>query len=149
MSAIPAVPVDYAAAARRHYQDAQLLLGAGKHANAGQLYGFVAECGLKAVLVISGVRRDADGSVPDPKTFRQHMPQLSSRISTLGHLIPDGRLAQTYFARMPSISHFHDWSVDHRYWRDSALPSASVVAWAAAAKEVGEMLDQAKQDGVL
>jgi hypothetical protein len=52
-------------------------------------------------------------------------------------------------ATMPNLASFIDWSVDHRYWRDVALPLVSVAKWRSAAKEVSTMLDQAQQDGVL
>jgi hypothetical protein len=42
-------PSDFAAA-RRHFDDAQLLHGAQRFANADHLAGVAAECGLKAIL---------------------------------------------------------------------------------------------------
>lgn len=142
-------PVDYVAAARRHHQDAQTLFNQGRAANAGQLFGLAMECGLKALLLAAGIPPDKDGSLPDRQRFRRHMPELSDQINAIGHLIPDGKLANTYLAMIPSRSDFKNWSVDQRYWRDSALPLADLPAWATAATEVGNMLDQAPQDGVL
>ena len=141
--------VDYVASARRHFDDANLLLQQGREANAGQLLGFTMECGLKALLVACGVPPDADGSVPSSGKFRQHMPTLEDRISVYGHLIPDGPKAQIYLAKIPRRVQFHDWKVDHRYFRKSALPLASLSTWLGAAKEMNEMLDQAKIDGVI
>ena len=149
MSAVLTPSVDYMAAARRHYDDARVLLADGRKANAGQLFGFTMECGLKALLIACGVVPDADGSVPDTRKFRQHMPLLSDRISTFGHLIPDGPTAQTYLAKVSNRTHFNDWSVDHRYWREADVPLTSLPAWEIAAKELNEMLDQAKTDGVM
>jgi hypothetical protein len=77
------------------------------------------------------------------------MPSLSIRVVSHGHLIPDGPQASKYMASMPNLFHFSNWSIDHRYWDDAALPSNSVPDWRTAAKEVTTMLDQAKQDGVL
>ncbi len=150
-------PVAYAVAARRHMIDAENLFKANRLANAGQLYGFVAECGLKALLIASGIAPGNDGGIPmahpakPSKThpLRSHMPKLSAGISIHGQLIPDGQRAQAYMATMPNISLYNDWSIDHRYWHDAALPLASVASWRIAAIEVGKMLDQAKQDGVL
>ena len=149
MTAVLPRPVDYVAAARRHHLDAQTLLNQGRSANAGQLFGLAMECGLKALLLASGVPPDTDGSLPNRKNFRQHMPELSDRINLMGHLIPDGKLTNTYLAMIPGRTGFNSWSVDQRYWRDSALPLADLPAWAKAATEVGNMLDQATQDGVL
>jgi len=159
MSAAPVTPtsVAYEHAARRHLTDAETLFKEGRLANAGQLYGFVAECGLKAMLLACGVRPSADGGIPrehpakpdKPHPLRQHMPNLTGRIAAHGQLIPDGPQATKYMATMPNLGHFSDWSVDHRYWRDTALPLNSVPNWRSAAREVSTMLDQAKQDGVL
>lgn len=162
MSAAPVTvtpaPVAYEHAARRHWADAETLFNQGRLANAGQLYGFVAECGLKALLLACGVRPSpTDGGIPGehpakpgkPHPLRQHMPSLTSRIAAHGQLIPDGHQATRYLATMPSLNRFHDWSVDHRYWHDGALPLTSVPDWRSAAQEVSTMLDQAKQDGVL
>jgi nitrous oxide reductase accessory protein NosL len=96
-----------------------------------------------------GVQPDADGSLPDTKKFRQHMPTIVDRINVLGHLIPDGPKAQIYLAKIPKRVLFSDWKVDHRYFKQSALPLASLPAWLGAAKEMNEMLDQAKIDGVI
>lgn len=145
----PSVPVAYEQAARRHWVDAETFFTQGRLANAGQLYGFVAECGLKALLLACGVAPDADGGIPGRHPLRQHMPNLTGRITASGQLIPDGPKATTYMATMPQLGSFNDWSVDHRYWQDAALPLASVPNWRNAAREVSIMLDQAKQDGVL
>lgn len=150
-------PVAYEIAARRHMGDAEALFTTGRHVNAGQLYGFAAECGLKAMLLACGVAPSTDGGIPgknpanpkEPHPLRQHMPSLTGRIATFGQLIPDGAQATKYMAAVPSLVHFNDWSVDHRYWRDAALPLASLPNWRAAAQEIVAMLDQAKQDGVL
>ncbi len=149
MNAVNTPPVDYVAAAHRHFEDAQLLLGHSRLANGGQLLGFTMECGLKALLIACGVQPDPDGSVPDRKKFRQHMPHLVDRIDVFGHLIPDGPKSQTYLARIPGRTRFGDWKVDHRYFRQSALPLTSLPAWELAVKEIGDMLDQITVDGMM
>jgi hypothetical protein len=141
--------VSYEHAARRHLTDAETLLDQGRLANAGQLYGFAAECGLKAMLIACGVELDAYGGLPRQNKFYQHMPALFDRVASNGYLIPDGPQAVRYMASMPNLAKFQHWSVDHRYWGDAALPLRLVPDWQSAAKEVTNMLDQAKQDGVL
>jgi hypothetical protein len=141
--------VDYGASARRHFQDAEMLFASNRAANAGQLYGFVAECGVKAMLVACRVPTDQSGSIKFRDPFRQHVPKLMDSVNLNGALIPDGRFISTYLAFIPGISALNDWSVDHRYWKDEALPSASVTAWKSAAIEVLSMLDEAAANGVL
>ena len=149
--------VNYEQAARRHLTDAETLFNQGRMPNAGQLYGFAAECGLKAMLLACGVAPDTDGGIPaihptKPKKghpLRQHMPTLTDRIASHGQLIPDGMQATMYMSSMPNLSQFGGWSVEHRYCSDAAAPVTAVANWRRAAKEVATMLDQAKQDGVL
>lgn len=157
MSATAGAPVDYAQAARRHLRDGEALYRADRHANAGQLFGFAAECGLKAMLVACKVAVGADGCLPPAHPaqskgkhpLREHVPVLLDRITQHGQLIPDGVAATRYLATMPRLVDFKDWSIDHRYWREGALPLDSVAGWCLAAGEVGAMLDAAEQDGVL
>ncbi len=144
------MPIDFKGAARRHFDDAKFLEGAARVPNAGQLYGFCAECGLKALLVAHGLPTEADGDIlRKPKTgFREHMPTLSQRVSGLS-VFHDGRQASTYMAMLPSIGVFADWLVDHRYFDRASLPLASVPVWGTAATEVVTMIDQAVVDGVM
>lgn len=141
--------VDYVAAARRHLKDAHILMHASQRANAGQLLGFAVECGLKALLVACGIVPDPDGGIPRGNKFRQHMPILNIQLISSGHLVPDGPRSSHYRAMLPSVVELSDWSVDHRYFRETALPLASVPKWELAALEVNEMLDQAIVDGVM
>jgi len=149
--------VNYAEAARRHLHDAETLYMRGRHANAGQLFGFAAECGLKAMLMACKVPAGPDGGLPQSHPtepgrrhpLREHVPRLMDRIAQHGHLIRDGASATRYLAGLPGLIGFTNWSIEHRYWRECALPLASVADWRAAAVEVGTMLDEVKQDGVL
>lgn len=52
---------DFPAAQRRHWSDAEFLLDAGRLANADQLYGYCAKCGLKAAMITLGLRVDKEG----------------------------------------------------------------------------------------
>lgn len=150
-------PVAYLDAAYRHMTDAEALYSSQRLANAGQLFGFVAECGLKALLMACGIQPGADGGIPSrlplpekkPHPMRTHVPMLMTNITADFHLIPDGPQATKYLSFVPNRNNFNDWLIDHRYWREAALPFASVDQWRVAAREVTNMLDQAKQDGVL
>ena len=142
-------PVNFAVAARRHHADAKTLGSQGRGANAGQLYGLAVECGLKALLIASGVVPDASGSLPGKHPMRKHLPMLADQLTIQGQLIPDGPTATHYLAMVPGRANFANWSVDQRYWHDTALPLADLPGWAVAAAEVGNMLDQATQDGKL
>ena len=154
MSAAEPLSVNYFDAARRHFQDAGVLLSANRQANAGQLLGIAAECGIKAVLVASRVPVDTEGSIDrlpcvKGRGFKEHWPDLHQALTDLTGAIPDSRTATTYLSALPNLGHFLDWRIEHRYWRDAALPLASVARWQLAAGDVMAVLDQAKEDGVL
>ena len=139
--------VDYVAAARRHIRDAHLLQHAGRMANAGQLFGFCVECGLKSLLVRGGAPVDALGNVD--WAYRKHMPELGTLISGLTTL-PDGRAASILQSRLPNLTVLANWKIEHRYWSESAIPlSASLQSWELAALEVDALLDEAAGGGVL
>ncbi|MFY4257094.1 hypothetical protein ACOTCG_05830 [Achromobacter xylosoxidans] len=129
--------------------DANSLLASSRNANAGQLYGFVAECGLKALLLACGVAADERGEIPSGNYFRAHVPILANRIVTHGHLIPESSRTAQYLTSLAHVEKFADWTIDHRYWREAALPLPSVTAWREAAEEILQMVDKAKEDGVL
>ena len=143
------LPVDYVESARRHMQDAQILMEADRQANAGQLLGFSVECGLKALLIACGVEPDPEGSVSFKSKFKTHMPELNNRLISCENLIPDGQRSTHYLAMLPNVNKFSDWKVDHRYFKASALPLTSLPQWILAAQKLNEMLDQAQIDGVM
>ena len=122
--------VDFHQAARRHFDDAELLLNQTRQANAGHLYGFAAECGVKALLVRKGYPSDpVSGEITEKKSkkFRVHIHELNENINMI-YTFLDGRGAAKYLAMIPSIGFFSDWKTDHRYYIESALPP-SVSKW--------------------
>ncbi|WP_333873277.1 hypothetical protein [Methylobacter sp.] len=144
--------IDFPASAKRHYQDACLLENNSRLANAGQLYGFCAECGIKALLISHGYPTDAEGSpIRNPPTgetsIRKHIDQLVT-IKTQIDVSTSGRSGAKYLALIPNIGSFVDWSVDHRYYDQHQIPS-SLPAWKGAATEMMQMMDIAISDGVL
>ena len=68
-------PADFFDAHRRHWEDAEILFGRDRWANADQLYGLSAECGLKAVMKTLGMRVDTAGSPIAPE-HRVHVQKL-------------------------------------------------------------------------
>ncbi len=146
--------VNFPLAAKRHWHDASSLEANSRRENAGQLYGFAAECGLKALLIALGYPCDSDGSPQKRKHLPSGVPEIRNHINKLVDVIGDiqnfanGRRGAKYTALFPNITNFYDWSTDHRYWVEAAIPN-SLPAWKAATKEVMEMLDAASLDGVL
>lgn len=143
---------DFPSAAKRHWHDASLLELNGRMGNAGQLYGFSAECGIKALLIALGYPTDPEGSpVSNPPSgmpkVREHIHKLVGLIGGIQNYA-SGRSGAKYTALFPNITKFSNWSTEHRYWADTAIPN-SLPAWKAAAEEVMRMLEAASIDGVL
>lgn len=145
---------DFPSAAKRHWHDAVLLETSGRSGNAGQLYGFSAECGIKSMLIGLGYPCEQDGSPKKKKNLPSGAPEFRKHIHEFVAVIGDiqiyaaGRNGAKYTAMIPNITYFIDWNTDHRYWAEANIPK-SLPAWKTAAKEVMGMLDAAYLDGVL
>ena len=98
-------PADYSDAHSRHWEDAELLYDDERWANADQLYGFSAECGLKAVMLSQGMPVDATGT-PTEKAHKQHVHKLWEACKAF----LQGRLAPQYLRLLPAGVPFDDWT---------------------------------------
>lgn len=146
------IEINFPVSAKRHFNDALLLEESTRLANAGQLYGFCAECGIKALLISLGYPTDTKGSpvkkpISGEPHIRKHINQLleiKSEIDTYA----SGRNGAKYLALIPNLDSFSDWLIDHRYYAEYKIP-ASLPAWKSSATEMMKMLDVAFIDGVL
>ena len=77
---------DFVDAHHRHWEDAELLFDHCRWGNADQLYGFSAECGLKAVMRSSGMPVDNEGT-PENR-YRKHV-EICQMVAAIAH---DGSL---------------------------------------------------------
>lgn len=127
-------------AARRHFDDGLLLEQHSRLANAGQLYGFSAECALKYFLPFN-----TQTNAPN-KPYRKHIHELSS-IQEQIRIVLEGRIGANYCSSFPDLSGFANWHTDHRYWTATAIPS-SLDCWKSAAGQMLSMLDLATTDGI-
>lgn len=140
--------VDFFEAAMRHHSDATLLQMEGRDPNAGHLFGFAAECGVKVLLVDCGYPTDPDG---DLKKSVKPTPDARKHIADLTGLLPQlvaslsGRDGAKYLAQIPNLSDFADWKAAHRYYAVSSLPP-SLDKWQLAAGEVLAMLQNLQLD---
>lgn len=150
--------IDFKSSATRHYNDAEYLTADNRHANAGQLFGFCAECGLKALLISQGYPRNQDGSPSkNRKQLEAHnppLPYIRIHINELQKIFTNiqqwesGRGANYLAMIEQSITNFSDWSTDHRYYAENKIP-LSLPQWQQAARNAMLMLQQATIDGVL
>jgi hypothetical protein len=109
---------DFRDASERHFQDAEHLESDSRLANADHLYGFSAECSLKAVMTALGMERTSAGS---PRDFglKVHMPQQWAAFQSFA----SGMLAARYLNALDQSNPFSDWNVDQRYFNRQRISS--------------------------
>lgn len=141
-------PADFLDAHRRHWDDAQLLFGDSRWANADQMYGFSAECGLKAVMKKLGMQVDVTTGTPAQDAHRKHVQDLWPIFLTFatGH---GGAQWVPYLRQVPTQNPFANWSHHDRYAHRAAFTSNSVAPHQAAARTVLNMVQSAAQAGLL
>lgn len=137
-------PADFVDAHRRHWQDAELLFDQSRWANADQLYGFSAECGLKAVMKALGMSVEPDGK-PTDEQHRKHVQELWPVFKSF----VNGRSESHYLSQLPNGEPFNNWSHHNRYARGCHFQKADVKPHRKAACKVCRMVQQAEQDGLL
>jgi hypothetical protein len=103
-------PAHFVDAHHRYWDDARLLFDRERWANADQLYGFSAECGLKAVMQALGMRVDEAGK-PREREHQEHVP----RIWLVFKNFVAGRDGAQYARLLPEGEPFADWSHHDRY----------------------------------
>lgn len=132
--------IDFRDAAKRHWEDAELLKEQKRIHNADHHYGVAAECALKEVMVILGTPTDVRGDID--KRFWKHMPDLWSEYQTFAQ----GRRGARYVSPLGRFSGnpFSDWHMDQRYAADVTPPTGAVLtSHAKACQACLEVLDRA------
>lgn len=120
----------FAAAATRHFRDADYLRDASRLPSADHLYGFAAECAVKSLLL-----RFTEVTMGSPKPEAPH-PDDPDRTIEFGHinelireikLLARGRTgAALYTVLDGDLRAFRGWRVHHRY-SDGGYAQAEVV----------------------
>ena len=136
-------PTDFTNAHRRHWSDAELLFKHARWANADQLYGFSAECGLKAVMEALGMPVDTTG-IPGKK-HRKHIQDIWPTFATF----VQGRGGARYLGMLSSGTPFADWSPHNRYANRACFQKPYVQPHRDAARQVRKMVRRAEKDGKL
>lgn len=134
-------PADFSNSHIRHWRDAEFLFGGERWANADQLYGFSAECGLKAVMVANGLSVDAAGK--PPKKYRTHVNDLWDAF----HSFIEGRQIGNLLRYLPRSNPFRSWSHHNRYASGSHFDKRVVGPHRAAAQQVRGLYLRLKVNG--
>lgn len=133
---------DYLDAHRRHWHDAEHLFQAQRWANADHLYGFAAECGLKALI-------ERLEKKPLPKEKKNHIME-NDRAKSVWYAY------QTYISGHPSAGKFslpdnnpfHDWLAKQRYANQSCFDEKRVQAHQSGAAFVCDLIAEARREGL-
>jgi hypothetical protein len=115
--------VDFRHAARRHFADGEALRDERRFANADHLYGFAAECALKAILSMSGAEQIPSGELED-KHFWVHVHVLWDEVFAA----VEGR-AVRFLAPLSgyTLNPFANWHERQRYAAQESEPRGGVV----------------------
>ena len=136
-------PADFPDAQDRHWNDAELLRDNGRWANADQLYGFSAECGLKAVMKALGMAVDPSTGAPTEKKYWKHVQKLWPEFTGF----VDNRDGARYLSLLPGGTPFADWSTDDRYANSGHFEEANVNLHRQAASAIRGMVQKLRRDG--
>ena len=137
---------DYRDAAERHFEDAEYLKSdntANRAPNADHLYGFSAECSLKAVMTALGMERTNAGA-PRDSGLKVHMPEQWAAFQSFA----SGRLAARYLNVLDQSNPFSDWKVDQRYFHRQTISSTVMSRHREAAIHCSTCLQSLILDGV-
>ena len=133
-------PANYPDAHLRHWEDAERLFEAKRFANADQLYGLSAECGLKAIMVENGMPID-DFGVP---TNRRHLKHIHELWETFWAFV-EGRPIGDFLHHLPQRNPFRAWSHHHRYAHSSHFDDQAVAPHRKAARQVHQLYLRLKE----
>ena len=137
-------PADFVDAHQRHLEDAELLMDHDRWANADQMYGFSAECGLKAIMQVLGMPVDDSGNPGNPE-HKKHVQALWLVLSSFA----SGRDGARYLGLLSDGEPFSDWSHHNRYAHRRHFEKANVEPHREAARDIRRRVQLARQDGQL
>lgn len=133
---------DFSDANERHWHDAELLLTGERWANADHLYGFSAECGLKALMVAFGMPCNEVGSPREQRDWK-HIDKLSTRYEAYR----SGSAFADY--RCDDVDAFANWLVSDRYANQAEFDANYVAVHRNAAQAIRSLLKTARREGVI
>jgi hypothetical protein len=140
---------DFKAAARRHYRDAQFLMGGERWPNADHLGGMAAECALKAILLgyfgVALNQKDIPVYGQPPKKLG-HVNHLWTELS---QVVSGRAIGPAFTALLAGPEPFATWDVTDRYSNGNAITEVGARAHVNHAKAILGMLEQAMLTGAV
>ena len=135
---------DFLDAHKRHWDDAERLMQAGRLANADHLYGMAAECGLKQLMLAFGMALDPRTGKPTDRNDWVHANNIWPRYESYR----SGRIAGADYA-LPSQNPFNQWDVSDRYANQAGFQQHRVHRHQAGAQAVRNLIGKAQREGML
>lgn len=137
-----AMQADFLDSHQRHWQDAELLFGLLRLANADHLYGMATECGLKSLMQEFGMVVDARG--PTSEADRKHADRIWDRFETYrsGHTKGPGYV-------LSPDNPFSNWNAGQRYAGQHHFDEIRVSGHRAGAEQVRLLIRKAEREGML
>ncbi|HFK7184829.1 TPA: SAM-dependent methyltransferase [Serratia odorifera] len=133
---------DFTDANERHWYDAELLLERERLANADHLYGFSAECGLKALMIAFGMPCDETGS-PQKRNDWKHIDQLSVRYESYR----SGGEFSDYCC--DNLDAFTNWHTGDRYANQVEFNAEYVHSHRIVAQAIRSLVEIARKRGII
>lgn len=134
---------DFHDAHSRHWDDAELLYESERWANADQLYGLAAECGLKRLMIAFGMLLDTAGNMPAAREDRVHANGVWDRYEAYR----SGHHAGTDYGTASGL--FADWHIANRYCNRNDFSKSYVDPHKSGADEVRKLIKKAVLEGVI
>lgn len=132
---------DFLDAHQRHWADAELLKDHSRWANADHLYGMSAECGLKRLMLLFGMKMKAGR--PEQRDDRQHVDKIWERFETYRSKRGGPEYA------IPTNSPFDNWEAAQRYSARVNFDETRISAHPAGADIVRGLINKARRNGLI
>ena len=148
---------DFHDAHLRHFSDANYLYAAQRWANADHLYGVAAECGLKCLMQVFGMKVDPNTGSPVESDDRVHVTERRKKDVWMRYVDEYWERYDTYRSGrdhaadygLPTVNPFLDWDVGQRYAHQSRFDPSWVDPHQAATCNVHRLVIKAQLEGLL
>lgn len=142
-------PADFLDAHFRHLKDAGLLYSNERWANASHLYGFAAECGLKALMAKMAPQKWPLGGKPIDADDRCHINE-EKKANTWDRYQTylSGSSAPAY-SLPASPNPFGNWDASDRYAKQTHFSDGSITTHKQGAERVAALIRTAQDNGDL
>ena len=140
---------DFLDAHRRHWDDAEFLFNTSRWANADHLYGVVAECGLKRLMMAFGMKLGPEGT-PEDRDNRAHVMEARKRTNAWERYetYRSGHHEGASYG-LPAANPFQDWDVSQRYAHRHHFGELCVAPHRRGASLVHGLIKNAEKAGLL